>query len=176
MPRMLVRLVGGLLVLFLSACATKRDVVVSKIKGRGAEHVYPVTIDQAWTISKTILELEPSEGIEEHRADGYMLANDSNSSVAPTTYMGVFIERDVAGAKVTFVTRRRTPMQSYASLTGEGFHRKFVELLALVAAVGPSVASKACTEGADAGSPSADHLVSGRSGSPSADHLDAGID
>ncbi len=145
MPRTLVRLVGAMLVLGLLACATKRDVVISKIKGRGTERVYPVRVDQAWTISKAILRLEPTEAIEEHRADGYMLTNDSTSSFAPSTYMGVFIERDAAGAKVTFVTRRRTPTQSYASLTEGGFHRKFAELLALVAAVGPPT----CPEGQD---------------------------
>jgi len=131
--------------LLLAACATRRDVVVSKIKGRGTERVYPVTVDQAWTISKAILHLEPTEAIEEHRADGYMLTNDSSSSVAPSTYMGVFIEKDPAGAKVTFVTRRRTPTQAYASLTEGTFHRKFAELLALIAAVGTPAAPPACT-------------------------------
>ncbi len=171
MRRSLARLVGALLVLCFAACATKRDVVVSKIKGRGTERVYPVSVDQAWTISKAILRLEPTEAIEEHRAEGYMLTNDSSSTLAPSTYMGVFIERDAEGAKVTFVTRRRTPTQSYASLTEGGFHRKFAELLALVAAVG----SPACREAPDAGDlpkSAADGLVTGRGGSAP----DAGID
>jgi hypothetical protein len=128
----------ALVLVSLFGCATKRDVVVSKLRGRGTERVYPITADQAWSISKTILRLEPTEAIEEHRSEGYMLTNDTISSLAPSTFMGVFVEPAGANAaKVTFVTRRRTPTQSYAALTEGAFHRKFAELLGLMAAVGP---------------------------------------
>jgi hypothetical protein len=122
----------------LAGCATRRDVVVSKLRGRGTQRVYPVTVDQAWNISETILRIEPTEAIDEHRSEGYMLTSDSSSSFTPSTYMGVFVEADgPAATKVTFVTRRRTPTQAYAALTEGGFHRKFSELLGLIAAVGP---------------------------------------
>src|SRR6185295_19035492 len=99
-------------------CATKRDLVGAKLKGRGTQRTYPVTVDQAWVISKTILELQPTEKIEEHRAEGYMLTSDEISALTPSTYMGVFIEPDGAReTKVTFVTRRRTPTQAYAALS-----------------------------------------------------------
>src|SRR5882757_3664549 len=153
-------ILGALVLVSLFGCATKRDVVVSKLRGRGAARVYAVTADQAWNISKTILRLEPTAAIEEHRSEGYMLTNDTSSSLAPSTYMGVFVESNGASAaKVTFVTRRRTPTQSYAALTEGGFHRKFVELLGLVAAVGPAPAggapdrSSGCQILADGGAP-----------------------
>ena len=128
---------AAIVALLLAGCATKRDVVVSKLRGRGTARVYPVTADQAWAISKTILRLEPTEAIEEHRSEGYMLTNDTSASLAPSTYMGVFVEAEgTSAAKVTFVTKRRTPTQGYATLTEGAFHRKFGELLGLMAAVG----------------------------------------
>jgi hypothetical protein len=139
----------------LGGCATRRSVVVSKLRGRGTGRVYPVTVDQAWTISETILRLEPTESVDEHRSEGYMLTSDSSSSFTPSTYMGVFVEADGPSAtKVTFVTRRRTPTQSYAGLSESGFHRKFAELLGLIAAVGP-LASEPRGDGGDGGAEAA---------------------
>ena len=131
-------MIAVLVVILIGACATKRDVVVSKLRGRGTGRVYPVTADQAWNISKAILRLEPTEAIEEHRTDGYMLTSDASASLAPSTYMGVFVEPVAPGeTKVTFVTRRRSPTQGYVSLTEGGFHRKFAELLGLIASTCP---------------------------------------
>ena len=128
-------------------CANQKDVVISKLGGKGTDRIYPITVDQAWAISKTILKLEPTEKIQEHRAEGYMLTGSDTGSLSPGTYMGVFVEsQGPAAAKVTFVTRRRTPMQAYAALTEGAFHRKFGELLELVAAVGP-----VCDGGRDGG-------------------------
>src|SRR5579859_2812505 len=128
----------ALIALTLVGCAQKRDLLVYKLRGRGTERVYPVTFDQAWSISKAILKLEPTEAIDEHRQEGYMLTSDDSSALTPSTYMGVFIAAEgPRAAKVTFVTRRRTPTQAYASLTEGAFHRKFAELLALITAVGP---------------------------------------
>jgi hypothetical protein len=119
-------------------CANKQDVVISKLHGRGTERVYPLTVDQAWTISKTILQLEPTDPIEEHRSEGYMLTSSDTGSLSPGTYMGVFVERQgPAAAKVTFVTRRRTPTQAHAALGEGAFHEKFSKLLTLVVGVGP---------------------------------------
>src|SRR3954462_6820229 len=126
-----------LLVAAFVGCASKRDLVVAKVRGRGTQRVYPVTVDQAWRISKAILTLEPTEKIEEHRSEGYMVTSDEISALTPSTYMGVFIEPEgTREAKVTFVTRRRTPTQGYAALSEGSFHRKFAELLKLIAAVG----------------------------------------
>jgi hypothetical protein len=153
MPRVLdvskVVVVGALVA--IAACATRRDVVVAKGKGRGTERVYPVTVDQAWAISKTILTLEPTEKIEEHRDEGYMLTSDVITALTPGTYIGVFVEPAAAGeTKVTFLARRRTPTGSYPTLTDTNFHRKFAELVKLVATVGPLPST------ADGGSPTSE--------------------
>src|SRR2546430_2555802 len=106
-----------LLVFAWAGCAKKHDLVVWKLRGRGTERVYALTADQAWSISKAILKLEPTEAIEEHRSEGYMLTSDDSSALVPSTYMGVFIAAEgPRAAKVTFVTRRRTPTQAYAGL------------------------------------------------------------
>src|SRR5438105_2831508 len=85
---------GVLLAVLLAACATRRDVVASKLRGRGTHRLYPVSVEQAWTIARTILALEPTDRVEEHRAEGYMLTSDDGSAFVPSTYMGVFIEAD----------------------------------------------------------------------------------
>src|SRR5262245_61966131 len=121
---------AALLSVTLFGCATKQDVVAAKLKGRGTQRSYPVTIDQAWAISKTILVFEPTDRIDEHKSEGYMLTGDDTSTLSPSTYMGVFLEPDTPlSTKVTFVARRRTPTQSFAALTEGAFHRKFAKLV-----------------------------------------------
>jgi hypothetical protein len=144
--------VAALVVIAFAGCATRGDVVAAKVRGRGTPHVYPVSVDQAWNISKTILELEPTEKVEEHRAEGYMVTSDVITALTPGTYIGVFVEPEGAEARVTIITRRRTPTQAYASLSETGFHRKFAELLKLIATVGPLPSETP----ADAGSPPTD--------------------
>lgn len=138
---------GALVVLALS-CATRQDVVVSKLRGRGTPHVYSVTPDQAWAISKTILSFEHTETVDEHRQDGYMLTSEDTGSLSPGTYMGVFVEPDGArSAKVTFIARRRSALQAYSALDDNTFHKRFADLLGLIATVGPLPAAPPSPEG-----------------------------
>jgi len=131
------------LALCVTACANRQDVLASKLQGRGTARVYPVSVDQAWNIGKTILRLEPTDTIEEHRPEGYLLTSQDMGPLSAGTYIGIFVEPEGPRAsKVTFVARRRTPTQAYAALTGDDFHKKFAELLALVTAVGPLPASE----------------------------------
>jgi hypothetical protein len=120
------------------ACATKQDIVITKLRGRTNGRVYPVTFDQAWAISKAIFKLEPTEALEEHKADGYILTSQDASGLSPGTYMGVFIEPgDRPGeSKVTFIARRRTPTQAYSALSEPLFHKKFAALIELMGTVG----------------------------------------
>jgi hypothetical protein len=142
------------------ACATRQDIVVAKLRGRANGRVYPVTFDQAWAISKAIFKLEPTEALEEHRDEGYILTSQDASGLSAGTYMGVFVEAgDRPGeSKVTFIARRRTPTQAYAALNEGLFHKKFAALIELVGTVGPlSVPGERPDAGAlpDAGSSSA---------------------
>jgi len=124
------------------ACANKQDVLVTKLRGQATGHDYPVTIDQAWNISKTIFRLEPTDAIEEYRKDGYMLTSQDVGGLSSGTYLGVFIEpSDRAGeTKVTFIARRKSPTQSYPALHEAAFHRKFAELVALINTVASPIA------------------------------------
>ena len=56
--------------------------------------------------------------------------------------MGVFIEPgERAGeSKITFVARRKTPTQAYAALNEVAFHKKFAELVDLIAKIAPTPA------------------------------------
>jgi len=123
----------------IGACATKQDILVTKLRGRAAGHIYPVTLDQAWNISKTLFHLEPTDAIEEHRPDGYMLTSQNAEGLNAGTYMGVFIEpgERPGESKVTFIARRKSPTQAYPALGDGMFHKKFAELVSLLAAVGP---------------------------------------
>ena len=60
-------------VLWLASCQTLSDVVQAKAQGGGTTQVYPVDVDQAWTIAMTVFRWEGSDAIEEHRDQGYML-------------------------------------------------------------------------------------------------------
>jgi hypothetical protein len=162
--RIALYIVGAFLLFAFVACATRHDVVVAKGRGRGTERVYPVNVDQAWAISKAILDLEPTEKVEEHRSEGYMVTSDVVTALTPGTYIGVFVEPAGTEAKVTIITRRRTPTQAYASLSEGGFHRKFAELLKLIAAVGPLAAEAP----ADGGTEPADAADGGGAGEPKA--------
>jgi hypothetical protein len=132
------------------ACANKQDVLVTKLRGQATGHDYPVTIDQAWNISKTIFRLEPTDAIEEYRKDGYMLTSQDVGGLSSGTYLGAFIERaDRAGeTRVTFIARRKSPTQAYPALTEAAFHRKFAELVSLINAIGTPASTS------DAGPPS----------------------
>ena len=118
--------------------------------------VYPVTFDQAWSISKAIFRLEPTEALEEHRTDGYILTSQDAGGLSAGTYMGVFIDPgERAGeSKVTFIARRRTPTQAYPALNEASFHKKFAAVIELLGTVGPlsspNVKPDAAAEG-DAG-------------------------
>jgi hypothetical protein len=166
--------VGILLVLAFAGCATRQSVVIAKGKGRGTQRVYSVSVDQAWVISKAILELEPTEKVEEHRAEGYMVTSDVISALTPSTYIGVFVEPEGKEAKVTIITRRRTPAQGYASLSEGGFHRKFAELLKLIAAVGPLPSEPPTGPPADAAPPAVDGADGGANDADASAGADGG--
>jgi hypothetical protein len=136
--RLVVLCLVGLAALLLYACASRQDVLVTKLRGRGTSHLYPVTVDQAWNISKAIFRLEPTDAIEEYRSENYMLTSENAGPLSAATYLGVFFEPAEAPGetRVTFVARRKTPTQSYPALTESSFHQKFAELVGLMATLG----------------------------------------
>jgi hypothetical protein len=137
----------------VAACSNMQDVVRDKDRGGGAARVYPVSEDQAWKISETILRLSEIDRVVDHRSEGYLLAVVDAGPLSSGTYLGVWLEPVGAGAaqtKVTFVRRRKVATQTLRTLTEETFHRQFQTLTELAAAT-----SKGCSTPASSATPAA---------------------
>jgi hypothetical protein len=121
------KMIGFLLIgICLTGCATTRGVVQSKERGKGTSKVYPVNTDEAWEIVKTVFRWEETEDVEDHRAEGYMLARSGDSLTSWGTVMGVWIEpvrKDKT--KVTVVVKRKNPGEILPPLTEASFHDDF---------------------------------------------------
>ncbi len=114
-----------------AGCVTFTDVV--REKDEGTARRYPVTADQAWDIAKTVFRWEGAARIAERRAEGYLLASDTDEGQAEGTIMAAWVERDLDGVtRVTVRTRSRMLLNPAALLTEEGFHRRFVQAMRLV--------------------------------------------
>jgi hypothetical protein len=122
----------GLLLVALAGCSNMQDVVREKDRGGGVGRVYPVSEDQAWRISETILRLSEIPRIQDHRSEGYLLAVVDAGPLSSGTYLGVWLEAaSPSETKVTFVRRRKVATQTLRTLTEETFHRQFEALVDL---------------------------------------------
>ncbi len=121
------KLIGFLLIgICLTGCASTRDVVRSKERGKGTSKIYSVSTEQAWEIAKTVFRWEEAEDVEEHRAEGYMLASSGDSPTSWGTVMGVWIEPvQKDKTKVTVVIKRKNPAEILPPLTEAIFHDDF---------------------------------------------------
>jgi len=120
----------------LSGCATMSDVVQSK--DQGTSQVYPVTFDQAWTISMTVLRWEGADAIEEHKDQRYMLTSSGMNLVTSGSVMGVWVDPMPDGQmKVTVVTKRRIQTNLATTLTETTFHKRFAQAVEMVKAGKP---------------------------------------
>lgn len=123
-------LCAGLLVLGVG-CATFADVL--REKDEGAARRYPVPADQAWDIVKAVFRWAGAERLEEHRAEGYILATDAPDRRDYGTVMAAWVERDPDGeTRVTVRTQSRLLLNPALLLTEESFHRRFVQAMRLV--------------------------------------------
>jgi len=131
------RLVFCMLILgLLSGCATMSDVVQSK--DQGTSQVYPVTFDQAWTISMTVLRWEGADAIEEHKDQRYMLTSSGMNLVTYGSVMGVWVDPKPDGQmEVTVVTKRRIQTNVATTLTETTFHKRFAQAVEMVKAGKP---------------------------------------
>ncbi|HBQ21555.1 MAG: hypothetical protein A2Z91_02270 [Deltaproteobacteria bacterium GWA2_38_16] len=115
----------------LVGCATMSDVLTSK--DNGTAKVYPVNANQAWTIATKVLRWEGADAIEEHRDEGYMLANSSMNLITTGTLMGAWVEKvDNSHSKVTVVTKRRIATNLVTTLTETTFHDRFAQAVDIV--------------------------------------------
>lgn len=122
------------LVALLGGCATMNDVVRVKEDGtEGTTKIYPVPVDQAWEISKTVFRWEGSDAIEEHRDQGYMLTSSGMNLVSWGAVMGAWIEPvDRNNTRVTVVTKRRVTMNIATTLTETTYHKRFAQAVDIV--------------------------------------------
>src|SRR4051812_37570002 len=113
----------------VAGCATTNDVIRVKEAGsEGTAKVYPVTVEQAWDIAKTVFRWEGADAIEEHKTEGYMLTSSGPNLVSWGAVMGAWIERvDNDHTKVTVVTKRRISVNVATTLTESTFQKRFAE-------------------------------------------------
>lgn len=128
----------GFVLLCLVGCQTLSDVVREKAQGGGTTTVYPVPMDQAWEIAKTVFRWEGSDAIEEHKAEGYMLTSSGMNLITAGAVMGAWVEPSgERQTKVTVVTKRRIATNLATSLTETTFHRRFAQAVEIVKAGKP---------------------------------------
>lgn len=120
--------------LFTAGCATTNDVIRVKESGsEGTSKVYPVTVDQAWEIAKTVFRWEGADAIEEHKSEGYMLTSSGPNLVSWGAVMGAWVEKvDDNNTKVTVVTKRRISMNVATTLTESTFQKRFAQAVDIV--------------------------------------------
>lgn len=126
-------LVAVLLVAGLSACANTNDVVKAGESGKGMSKVYPVSVEQAWNISKTVFRWEGTDAIEEHKKDGYMVTSSGMTFGSYGTVMGAWV-KSVGNnkTKVTVVSKRRIKTDPFTTMRPKTFHKRFEQALAYV--------------------------------------------
>jgi hypothetical protein len=119
-------------VIFLvSACASMRELTDEVIKARntgkeGVTKVYPVTKNQAWDITKTVLCWEKTDEIEEHKDENYVIAGTGMKMAVFGSVMGVWIESvDSGHTMITVLTRRRVRNDTFTRLTAFKFYERF---------------------------------------------------
>lgn len=115
------------------ACSTMSDVIEDKQKGKGTSDIYPVTLEEAWDIAKTVFRWEGADAIEEHKEENYMLTSSGMNLVSYGAVMGAWIEKvDENSTKVTVVTKRRIKTNLFTTLTEKGFHQSFSQAVEIV--------------------------------------------
>lgn len=127
----------------LTGCATMSDVLHERQTGGGTTAIYPVDLDQASEIARAVFQWEVGEPIDSHRDQGYLLTSTPTDLFSWGTVMGAWIEdAGVGKSKVTVVTKRRYAMSWFTTLTEGGFHRRFVQAVAILES-GDSLPKKA---------------------------------
>jgi hypothetical protein len=112
------------------ASTTMKDVVVEKQRGGGTSKIYAVAADVAFDVSRDVLRSQGGDAIEEHRTEGFMLASSSANELTRGTYMGVWVAPDGEQTLVTVITKRKLPTNAVTTLTEDGFHDRFAQMLA----------------------------------------------
>jgi hypothetical protein len=123
----------------LTGCktVTMGDVIADHQAGGGSSVTYPVDLDQAFEIARTVLKWEVGEHIDSHHDERHLLVHAPENGIYSDTFIGVWVDDVSAGStKVTAITRRMKPLGATA-LTERTFHRRFAQALAIIASGRP---------------------------------------
>src|SRR5262245_25582556 len=110
-----------------AACAMSNmsDVLADRKAGSGTGVAYPLSKEQAWDVSRTVLLWCKANVIDEHKTEDHMLAECSNVW-GHGGYAGVWLKPvSPTSTEVTVVTRRRDPLDAAPPITENYFHRRF---------------------------------------------------
>lgn len=120
--------------LLAAGCMTSMsDILTAKQNGEGMTQVYPVGLDTAWEISKTVFRWEKTESIEEHRLEGYMLTYAGENMVTKGSVMGAFFEAvNPDSTRVTMISKRRVSTNLATGLTESTYHRRFAQAVGIL--------------------------------------------
>lgn len=125
------RLLCAVILALGAGCATSID--VAQEKNEGTARRYAVTPDQAWDITKTVFLWAGAEQVDEHRAEGYIVATDAPGRADYGTLMVAWVERDPDGVmRVIVRTQGRMRLNPTVVLTEKESHRRFVQAMSLV--------------------------------------------
>ena len=102
-------LLAVLLAISESGCAGEREDVLSAHDAHEGEvRVFNVGMDQAWEAARAALRWNHADAIEEHRAEGYMLATAGVSGWSWGASMGVWLEpANAQGTQVRAIVSRK---------------------------------------------------------------------
>ncbi len=118
---------------WVAGCATTADLV--KTKDEGTSQVYNVNRAQAWQIAKAVFRWEGSDAIEEHRAEGYLVARRGKDWAPWTALTVAWVEGvDRKHTKVTVVTKRRMRVNVATTSSETNFHKRFAQAVGIVRA------------------------------------------
>jgi hypothetical protein len=125
------------LMILTSGCTSlpdlKGEVIRARNSGEGAMKVYPVSVDQAWDITKAVFRWEKTDEVEEYRAENYLITSSGMKMAAFGTVMGVWLEpADRGNTKLTVITRQRGDCCVLTNLTAPHFFKSFEEGVAIV--------------------------------------------
>jgi len=110
------------------------EVVKAREAGNeGVTKVYPVAENQAWDITKAVFCWEDTDEIVEHRDENYVITSTGMNMVAFGSVLGVWIEPvDSDNTRMTVITRRRVPSDTFTRLTAETFYKRFEQGIKIV--------------------------------------------
>jgi hypothetical protein len=115
----------------VTGCQEQASVMSSFDAHEGTTAVYPVDAAHAFDTAMLVLHQEGACSVEDHRGEGYLLADYDMTPVSWGTFAGVWVEPVAPHtSRVTVVTKRKVAINAVTVLTEQGFQERFAQMLA----------------------------------------------